>query len=116
MRSSVVVAIAAALIGGADAQFPPPLPQPPALHFPIYRRGGIFAGANWLADLPYLLEQVHLAESRFNSTQREVRGNKVVRVPKERDLGGGESSSLMGSIGEPDRWFVFSPPESYIHG
>ncbi|KAB8337321.1 hypothetical protein FH972_021621 [Carpinus fangiana] len=107
MRSAVMVMAAAALGGMVEAQgFPAPFQQPPTVHFPIFRRGGIFAGANWTADLPYLLEQVHAAESRFNLTQREVRGNKVVRVPKDGALGGGEASTLMGSIGSKDRWYA----------
>lgn len=75
-----------------------------AIHFTLKRRGGPFAG-NRTADLDYLMEQVQIAESRFNSTQREVQGNRVVRAPKSKDLGGGESIKLMDEIGKLGNWY-----------
>ena len=77
---------------------------PPTLHFPLYKRGGPFA-PNRTADLDFLKEQLHFAEGRFNLTQREVKGNRVVRAPKEND-GGAEASELIGEIGRLGNWCV----------
>lgn len=54
--------------------------------------------------MTYLSEQLVIAESRFNFTRREVKGNKIVRVPKERAAGGGDVSKLIGEYGRPGNW------------
>lgn len=77
--------------------------SPPALHFALKRRGGAFAH-NRTADLELLSRQLLEAESRFNYTQREVKGNKVVRAPKTKNMGGEETSSLMQGIGKVGNW------------
>lgn len=77
----------------------------PAVHFTIKRRGGPFAH-NRTADLDYLQQQLALAESRFNLTQREVRGNKVVRAPKAKAVGGGDGGRLLGEVGRTGNWFA----------
>lgn len=61
---------------------------------------------NRTADLPYLLEQLHLAEDRFNSTQREVKGNKVVRAPRAKAVGGGNTDRLIGETGKKGIWYA----------
>ena len=81
--------------------------QPPAIHYTLQRRGGAFA-PNWTANLTYLSEQLKIAESRFNFTRREVKGNKIVRVPKEKAVGGGDVTKLMGEYGRPGNWLVLS--------
>lgn len=80
------------------------LGPPPAIHYVIERRGGAFA-PNWTANLPHLAEQLKVAESRFNFTRREVKGNKIVRVPKAQTLGGGETDKLLGEFGRIGNWF-----------
>ena len=76
---------------------------PPTLHFPLFRRGGPFA-PNRTADLDFLKEQLTAAEARFNLTQREVRGNKIARAPKNKNGGGAEASKLIGEIGRLGNW------------
>ena len=75
----------------------------PAVHFTLARRDGAFA-PNRTANLDYLLEQLAAAEARFNLTQREVHGNRVVRAPKSGAAGGPESSKLIGDIGRKGNW------------
>ena len=96
------------LVGFAYCQFI--IEHPPAVHYTIERRGGPFA-PNWTANLDYLLNQLKIAEARFNFTRREVKGNKIVRVPKERAVGGGEVGKLMGQFGRNGSWCV----ESVLH-
>lgn len=79
--------------------------QPPALHYTLERRGGS-AFPNWTANFTYLAEQLKLAESRFNFTRREVKGNKIVRVPKDKAVGGGDVTKLMGQYGREGNWWV----------
>jgi len=55
--------------------------------------------------LTFLAEELEMAEARFNLTRREVRGNKLVRKAKERDVGGKEEGRLMGSLGLDGRWY-----------
>lgn len=76
---------------------------PPTLHFPLFRRGGPFA-PNRTADLDFLKDQLAAAEARFNLTQREVRGNKIVRAPNAKNAGGAESAKLIGEIGRLGNW------------
>ena len=78
---------------------------PPALHFPLFRRGGPFA-QNRTADLDLLKEQLAFAEARFNLTQRKVHGNKIVRTPKDRNAAGGSDGSLIGEIGRLGNWYA----------
>ncbi len=93
----------------------PPLPPPSAppstpplngIHYTIERRGGPFA-PNRTANLTYLAEQLAAAESRFNYTSREVRGNKIVRVPKAKPLGDEAQGGLLGEIGRLGTWCVY---------
>lgn len=78
---------------------------PSAVHYIIQRRGGQFAPQR-LANLTFLTEQLELAESRFNLTRRAVKGNKIVRVPKENDAGGVEPDRLLGEMGRQGNWYV----------
>lgn len=97
IASSLLLVLLAAV---AEAQ-----QSPEAIHFTIERRGGAFAtGRN--ANMTYLTEQLALAESRFNLTRREVRGNKIARVPKERVVGGAEPGRLLGEVGQLGNWFA----------
>ena len=77
---------------------------PPVLHLTLSRRGGAFPTEN-VANLTFLAEELEKAEARFNLTRREVRGNKLVRKAKERDVGGKEEGRLMGSLGLDGRWY-----------
>jgi len=76
---------------------------PAAVHYTIKRRGGAFS-PNRLANLTFLTEQLHLTEGRFNLTRRAVKGNKVVRVPKESRAGGAEPDQLLGEMGRHGNW------------
>ncbi|KAI9715594.1 MAG: hypothetical protein M1812_005898 [Candelaria pacifica] len=76
----------------------------PVLHFTLARRGGAFPTDN-VANLTYLAEELAAAEARFNQTRREIKGNKVVRKPKEKGVGGGSFGLLMGEVGQQGRWY-----------
>jgi len=52
------------------------------------------------------MEHLKMAESRFNSTRREVKGNKIVRVPKAHLYGGGQVDKLMGEYGREGSWYA----------
>lgn len=83
-------------------------PEPPVLHFTIARRGGAFPTEN-IANLTFLTDELARAEARFNLTRREVRGNKLIRKAKERDVGGKEDGNLMGELGLAGRWYGSLP-------
>ena len=82
-----------------------------AIHFVLARRNGAFA-PNRTADLDLLSSQLAEAEAKFNLTQREVRGNKVVRAPRGKAVGGGETNKLIGEIGRAGNWYgtLYSKP------
>lgn len=80
-----------------------PTPGPPVLHFTIARRGGAFP-TETIANLTFLTDELARAEARFNLTRREVRGNKLVRKPKAKGVGGREEGRLMGDLGLDGRW------------
>ncbi|KAI9882678.1 MAG: hypothetical protein M1823_005570 [Watsoniomyces obsoletus] len=69
------------------------------IHFPIYRRGGLF-NPDEAANLTYLNEQLGLVRGRYNQTRRAVQGNKIVRKPIEMN------GELMGSVGRNGNWFA----------
>ncbi|KAI9783791.1 MAG: hypothetical protein M1839_003127 [Geoglossum umbratile] len=56
--------------------------------------------------MTFLSEQLAAAEARFNLTQREIVGNKVVRKAKKKAVGGGEYGGLMGEVGRMGGWFA----------
>ena len=85
-----------------SAGFFDPIP-PPAVHYTLERRTGAFA-PNWTANLTHLAEQLAITEARFNFTRREVKGNKIVRVPKEQAVGGAETNKLIGEYGRVGNW------------
>lgn len=96
--------------GAVNPPLPPPStpPSTPAIngiHYTIERRGGPFA-PNRTANLTYLAEQLAAAESRFNYTSREVKGNKIVRVPKAKPPGDEAQGGLLGEIGRLGTWCV----------
>ncbi|KAI9763337.1 MAG: hypothetical protein M1840_000602 [Geoglossum simile] len=80
-------------------------PTPTAIHFTISRRGGAFPSTD-LADMELLSEQLAAAEARFNLTQREIVGNKVVRKAKKKVVGDGEYGGLIGEVGRMGGWFA----------
>lgn len=70
----------------------------PVLHYLLNRRGGafspnIFAEDN--ANFTYLEHELARAESRFNLTKREVKGNRLVRKPKSAT---GSDSNVEGQL------------------
>jgi hypothetical protein len=80
-------------------------PTPTAIHFTIARRGGAFPSTD-LANMVLLSEQLAAAEVRFNFTQREIVGNKVVRKAKKKAVGGGEYGGLVGKVGRMGNWYA----------
>lgn len=79
------------------------LAPPPTIHYTINRRGGAFA-EDQLADLPFLAEQLASTEARFGLTRREVAGNKVIRVPKDKGVGDGGNERLQVDVARTGNW------------
>ncbi|KAL8969746.1 MAG: hypothetical protein Q9183_001852 [Haloplaca sp. 2 TL-2023] len=91
----------------------------PVVHFTLARRGGTFEATipgNDTLELDFLLEHLENVEARFNSTRREVKGNKLVRKAKSRALGGKDEDELMGELAINGTWFarltLGEPPQS----
>ena len=88
------------------------LDSAPVIHFTVARRHGAFAATvadnDWV-DLDHLAKQLQWAESRFNLTKREVKGNKLVRKAKSGGVGGKEGTGLMGDIASNGAWYVLIP-------
>ena len=85
----------------------PTLDSAPVLHFTLTRRGGSFAPTVLGQDcvnLTYLSTELERTEARFNLTQRQVEGNKLVRKAKDAPGGNSQESGLMGHIGDDGIW------------
>lgn len=88
----------------------------PVLHFTLARRGGKFAPTEYGRDyvnMTFLAQELERTEARFNLTQRQVKGNKLVRKVKDVSVGGKEEGTLMGEVSEDGIWCVeLNPPTS----
>ena len=76
----------------------------PVSHFTLNRRGGSFSTTQRpldVANLTYLNDELVKAEGRFNTTKREVKGNRVVRIIK---VDGRVEGKLMGEIFKDGIW------------
>lgn len=83
------------------------LDNAPVVHFTVVRRSGTFEATvpgNDSVEMDFLLEQLEMAEARFNLTRREVKGNKLVRKAKSRALGGKDDDELMGQMASNGTW------------
>ena len=79
----------------------------PVSHFTLARRGGSFTSTESPRDNINLTHVVQLqvkAESRFNLTKREVKGNRLVRKAKLNAIGGHEEGVLMGNVAADGIW------------
>lgn len=79
----------------------------PVLHFTLTRRGGTFSPTEFGRDeinLIYLLQELEKTEARFNLTQRQVKGNKLVRTAKGE--GGKQEGNLMGDVAGDGIWLA----------
>ena len=77
------------------------------LHFTLTRRGGKFAPTEFALDyvnLTFLAQELEKTEARFNLTQREVKGNKLIRKAKSNEVGGRNLNSLMGEVAVEGIW------------
>ena len=77
------------------------------LHFTLTRRGGKFAPTEFALDyvnLTFLAQELEKTEDRFKLTQREVKGNKLIRKAKSNEVGGRDSNSLMGEVAAEGIW------------
>lgn len=89
------------------------LDNAPVLHFTLFRRGGKFAPIEHTYDyvnMTYLAQELEKTESRFNLTQREVKGNKLVRKAKSNGFGSEENGLTMGEKTTDGIWYVNRPP------
>lgn len=80
----------------------------PVLHFTLTRRGGKFAPTEVGRDYvnkTFLAQELERTEARFNLTQRQVKGNKLVRKAKDASVGK-EEGTLMGQVSEEGIWCV----------
>ena len=90
------------------------LDNAPVVHFTLARRGGKFAPTQHASDyvnMTYLAQELEKTESRFNLTQREVKGNKLVRKAKTSEAGGEEKGLTMGDAATDGIWYI-SPATS----
>ena len=82
------------------------LDNAPVVHFTLTRRGGKLAPTENGRDsvnLSYLAGQLERTEARFDLTQRQVQGNKLVRKAKD---SGKNQGVLMGKVAEDGIWYV----------
>ena len=88
------------------------LDNAPVLHFTLFRRGGKFAPIEHACDyvnMTYLAQELEKTESRFNLTQREVKGNKLVRKAKSNGFGSEENGLTMGEETTDGIWYINRP-------
>ena len=88
------------------------LDNAPVLHFTLFRRGGKFAPIEHACDyvnMTYLAQELEKTESRFNLTQREVKGNKLVRKAKSNGFGSEENGLTMGEETTDGIWYIHRP-------
>ena len=88
------------------------LDDAPVLHFTLFRRGGKFAPIEHTCDyvnMTYLAQELEKTESRFNLTQREVKGNKLVRKAKSNGFGSEENGLTMGEETTDGIWYINHP-------
>ena len=88
------------------------LDDAPVLHFTLFRRGGKFAPIEHTCDyvnMTYLAQELEKTESRFNLTQREVKGNKLVRKAKSNGFGSEENGLTMGEETTDSIWYKDHP-------
>ena len=81
----------------------------PVLHFTLTRRGGKFAPQEYGRDsvnLSSLAQELEKTEARFNLTQRQVAGNKLVRKAKSVPAGGKDEGTLMGEVAKDGVWYA----------
>ncbi|KAL9103986.1 MAG: hypothetical protein Q9163_001006 [Psora crenata] len=91
----------------------------PVSHFTLTRRGGPFASTEFSTDnvnLTHLVEEQIKAESRFDLTKREVKGNKLVRKAKVNGGSGRGEGALMGQVAADGVWYatvkIGNPPQT----
>ena len=88
------------------------LDDAPVLHFTLFRRGGKFAPIEKTCDyvnMTYMAQELEKTESRFNLTQREVKGNKLVRKAKSNGFGSEENGLTMGEETTDGIWYIHYP-------
>ena len=110
LRSFPVLVLAfLSLLTVATASILRSLDTAPVIHFTLARRGGKFAptesGQDYV-NLGYLVQQLERTEARFNLTQRQVEGNKLVRKAKDASAAGKGEGSLMGGVAEDGIWYA----------
>ena len=87
----------------------------PVIHFTIARRHGAFVatvGEQDYVDLDHLVRELETTESRFNTTKRVVKGNKLVRKAKTSGAGSKKGIGLMGDIASTGAWCAPYPIKS----
>ena len=85
------------------------LDNAPVLHFTLTRRGGKLApteAGRDFVNLTYLAQELDLTEARFNLTQRQVQGNKLVRKARDAPSSEKDQGVLMGKVAEDGIWYV----------
>lgn len=96
------------------------LDDAPVMHFTLARRGGAMNATlpppHDHVDLAFLSAELQRAESRFNLTQREVAGNRLVRKAKMHVDDGSDRNEgiLMGDVAAKGIWSVLLPSQSQL--
>jgi len=78
------------------------LDNAPVQHFTITRRGGKFEPTIFGRDyvnMTYLAQELEKTEGRYNLTQREVKGNKLIRKAKSSGSGGRDLTKQVATEG-----------------
>ena len=71
-------------------------------YFTISRRGGKFQATVFgfeHVNMTYLAQELERTENRFNLTQRQIKGNKLVRKKKDQGAGGRALTEQVASQG-----------------
>ena len=85
-----------------------PFDEQPALHLPIYRRGGSFETfdpGNETASLTGLAAELIKTRQRYDLTHRVINGNKLVRKAKRSEDVGKDNDVLMSEVEVDGRWY-----------
>lgn len=80
-------------------------PTLPAAHFILARRGGQLVNQPY-ANLTRLVELLHQAENKFESSTRTITGNKVERRWKVDGTGRRYRDELFADVGRLGSWFI----------
>lgn len=80
-----------------------PTTDQPAVHIPLFRRGGRFA-RHQPANLTRLGDVLKNIEAKYARSYREIEGNGLVRRWRENEAFDENDPELIDVVGREDRW------------